>query len=62
MTCCGTLSTGTTELDLVELNAGESDLRALREACLTGSPFCKIIVNRRTAVSQGHEIYPVDVM
>jgi len=26
---------------------GESDLRALREACLTGSPFCKIIVNRR---------------
>ena len=62
MTCSGTLSTPT-ELDLAELNAGESDLRALREACLTGSPFCKIIVNRRTAVSQaGHEIYPVDAM
>ena len=57
MTCFGTLSTGPTELDLAESNAGESDLRALREACLTGSQFCKIIVNRRTAVSQaGHEM------
>eukprot|EP00435_Cladocopium_sp_Y103_P059807 s467_g21.t1 len=27
---------------------GEGDQRALREACLNGSPFCKVIVNRRT--------------